>query len=405
MDFNGFFDQVRGPAGRVFRGLYGAPNDPRLTNEQNQAALGSGLTQGGLAMMLAGGQPNQNFLSVLAQGMLASQQGVQQFQQNQLAVQNQMQMAEMAQGPPTPGNLGKMMMAAIGSGNIEAARTISEVLKSMMAAQGNLGRRRTAREVLETEPGSGEFHKFIIDSDTGERLADLGPDKPRLPTAQLRQVMGADGLPRYEWMTVDEQGNPQNIAAGRDPWQNSTEAMTRAYPFQNLLTDKRDPDGNVIRQGSISALDLMGAPNRAEYWIGMRGWNELLPEDKQALFIHGTAVAEAWLRMTTGAAYTATELENAYRMFIPRPGDSAGTLATKMRNRQALLEAVNDIATGRSRRVTIAGRTYTAEEIDKNLFEAETEPTDDVRADDIQAWMQGDTLPDPDEWREGRNPG
>lgn len=398
---DGFFDKIRGPAGQVFRGLYGAPNDPRLSPEQNRAGLAQGMTQGGLAMMLAGGQ-GQDFLSVLAQGMLASQQGAAQFQQNQLQVQNQIELAQMARGPVTPENLGRMMMSAIGAGNIDAARTISEVLKSQMAAMGTGARRRTQKMTLETEPGSGEYHDFLVDMDTGERVEDLGRTRPRTPTPSLRQVLGPDGLPRYEWMMLDEEGNPENVASGRDPYQRPTEAMTRAYPFQNLLNDRMGANGEVLRQGSLSALDTMGAPNRAEYWMGMRGWNELLPEDKEALFVHGTTVAEAWLRMTTGAAYTATELENAYRMFIPRPGDSAGTLATKMRNRRALQEAVNDIASGRIRRVSIGGVTVSAEDIQANMDELENSAVDEVRADDIQAWIQGDSLPDPTEWRERR---
>lgn len=401
MAFGGFFDSVKEPAGKIFQGLYGAPADPRLGPEGNSAALRSGMTQGGLAMMLAGGQ-GQDFLSVLAQGMLASQKGAAGSQQNQLQVQNQMELAKLAQGPANMENLSRMMMSAIGAGNIDAARTLSEVLKSQMAGAGAGARRRTQRMTLESEPGSGEYHDFLVDMDTGERITDLGRTRPKTPTPTLRQVMGEDGLPRYEWMMVDEEGNPDNVASGRDPYQRPTEAMTRAYPFQNLLNDTRGPEGEVLRQGSLSALDSIAAPNRAEYWVGMKGWNELLPGEKEALFVHGTTVAEAWLRMTTGAAYTATELENAYRMFVPRPGDSAATLATKMRNRRALQEAVNDIAGGRVRRVSIGGRSFSPDEIQQNLDSLENEETQEVDPGSVQLWIQGDTLPDPDEWRRGR---
>ena len=412
MDFGGFFDKVKGPAGQVFRGLYGPQggNDPRVAGNGNDT-LRAGLTQGGLAMMLGGGQ-GMDFLSLLAQGMLASQQGATMFQQNQLQMQNQMELAQLAQGPVTPENLGRMMMSAIGAGNIDAARTISEVLKSQMANRTAI-RPRTSRDTI-LNPETGTYHRVAIDDDTQEIIRDFGPARPT-------------GVPTYQ-PTLDPQGNM--VMAMVDPSTVTSRAPGTGTPTVSLVPSAEGAmgaaEGGPMRvgtpptqaqqalvphlrmmpqalEGLDTFLDPEQNPGRFERWPAMRGWNELASDETQMLVTLGNQMAEAWLRATTGAAYTQIEYDNAFKLFVPTPGDSVQLLEIKSRNRRALFDALQEMA---------SGRRYTVTVIDPETNDRVTETVDRAKYDEGgNSSVTGTTLVDSAgarvpsfrDWVEGNN--
>jgi len=63
----------------------------------------------------------------------------------------------------------------------------------------------------------------------------------------------------------------------------------------------------------------------------------------QQLDLHGGILAEAFLRMTTGAAYNAQEFANAQKLFTPQPGDKDETLQLKLLNRLNLVKMLEEL--------------------------------------------------------------
>lgn len=330
MDFGGFFDAVRAPASQIFRGLYGAPADPRLSEQQNQRAFGQGLTQGGLAMMLAGGSgppgsvraPN-DLLSLLAQGMMASQQGTQMGQAQALRAQYQSRMQELAQGDVTPENLGRMMMSAIGAGDVQSARTLSEVLKSMMAGGGS---RMRPQYINRTE--NGQRYRIAVDPVTMEEIARTKID---FPVSAFRRY---SDVPRDDGRYVDDTATfVRNEMTGE---------MERIYP--NNPRARTDAEGRAeafvpFLETSLPIIDQFEenpppfGQEMYQNWIA----GNVASDEMRQLYNAAIPVGEAWLRQTTGAAYNDTEYANSALIFIPRFGDSEAVRAQKRQMRLMLM--------------------------------------------------------------------
>jgi len=310
MAIDGLFNSIKGPASRIFQGLYGAPADPRLGEGAGRNALAQGLQQGGLAMMMAGGQPNQDFLSLLAQGMMASKAGAAQFQQNQLAVQNQMELAELAKGPVTPDNLGRMMMTAIGAGNIEAARTLSEVLKSQMA-----GGRASQRPQYITRTENGKRYRIAVDPYTMEEISRTEID---FPTSAFQRYSSVP-LPDDEQTYTDDTGTYlRNNLTGQ--WErihaNTSRPRSDAEGRAQSFVEALQLNIPIVEEFVENPLPLEGEMYRN--WLA----GNLSSDRARRLYGAAIPIGEAWLRQTTGAAYNDTEYANSALIFIPRAGDS-----------------------------------------------------------------------------------
>lgn len=328
---DGFFDSVRAPASRVFRGLYGAPDDPRLSAGENRNALAQGLTQGGLAMMLAGGSgppgatrgPN-DFLSLLAQGMLASKAGMMGAQANALQIQNRERMQELAQGDVSPENMGRMMMAAIGSGDVESARVLSEVLKSQLS-----GRRTAAtRPRFINRTIDGKRYQIALDPFTGEEQYRTEIDFP------VGALTVRGDVPRESGRYIDDTGTQvyNRLSGEWEPlYENAprprTEAEGRAEAFVPAL------------QAAIPQVDAFDENPPVLSGEMFNNWlaGNFTPDMPRQLFTAAIPIGEAWLRQTTGAAYNPTEFRNAGLLLIPRYGDSEAVREMKRTSRHLLV--------------------------------------------------------------------
>ena len=325
MATEGFFDRLGGGVQKAFANLYGGPQDPRATPEQYQDALRSGLTQGGLAMMVGGGQPNNDFLSLLAQGMIASQQGVALHQQNALQMQNQQELATLAQGPPSADNLGRMMMSAIGGGNMDAARVISEVLKSHLASGRTAATR--PRFIHRTEE-DGQRYQIAVDPFTGQEMFRNPVDRPASAISILGNAPNTEGEMRDSTET-----RAYNRVTGRfeetlydNPERPRSEAEGRAASFIVPLQ---------VNLPILDSFEENPLPLEGEMFRNFIAGN-FSSERARKLYGAAIPITEAWLRQTTGAAYNDTEYANAALLFIPRAGDSPDVLMQKRKMRSAL---------------------------------------------------------------------
>lgn len=97
----------------------------------------------------------------------------------------------------------------------------------------------------------------------------------------------------------------------------------------------------------VAMLDAADSPNRIEQLALNGKLNEFLTQNRQLWDVSGRQIADAYLRLTTGAAYNKEELEQAVILMTPRPGDTPAVIQLKRENRQRLVRALR-AAAGRS---------------------------------------------------------
>jgi hypothetical protein len=99
-----------------------------------------------------------------------------------------------------------------------------------------------------------------------------------------------------------------------------------------------------IAEPSAAALDDFDAPNRLEQYAGQRGVNEAVNAHAQVLNMHSLAVADAYIRLTSGANAPEPEVKRAMQMIVPRSGDSKALLQQKREMRQRMVRALRRAA-------------------------------------------------------------
>lgn len=125
--------------------------------------------------------------------------------------------------------------------------------------------------------------------------------------------------------------DPVEGAQGTQPA--GTEGERKAAAFLHIVPDQ------------IELLDgYVGTPGRMETFLQNGGFGELTDAEQQTMNLAGKVMSEAWLRLTTGAAYTDLELNTAMEFFTPRAGDKMETLKMKQSLRQSLMRMLTESA-------------------------------------------------------------
>lgn len=177
-------DRVRS----VFHGIgevLTGPADPRLTPEQNAAARKQALIRAGLTTMLGAGQ-GMSTLPALAAGALAGQSmnaqiQAQDIQQAQLAQRQAMLRAAFGNGQIGEPQLLRAFAAAVQSGDMESAKSLAEILKSMGGSQAiDTGAYMVQMELLAPD---GKTHRYLVDRRNGSKI-DMGPIKDPASSAR-----------------------------------------------------------------------------------------------------------------------------------------------------------------------------------------------------------------------------
>jgi len=294
-----------------------APEDQNAMT--NQALMGAGIS---LLQQSAPTREPRSFGGILGNAIQAGQAGAGQGLQMQDALKQRQMMAQRdairqryAGRENDPNVLQNMFRDLIAVGDTEGAKSIAEVLKSQAGGQG-----------FQVVKGS-DGHMYRVGA-TGDAV-DLGvqgaTDRDRVI------VQNADGKAEFAMHdpvtgTFEMTGQ---LAPGRAP----TELERKAEFFVDFLP---------TQEGYISGFG--GAPGRFEQAAQDLGVRELTSDELQTLDLAGNFFAEAWLRMTTGAAYNDTEFKNARRLFLPQPGDSAAALRAKYDNRRQLERSLRSVA-------------------------------------------------------------
>lgn len=316
INLGGFFQGARRLPGLLGNAI-GGMDDPRLSMQQNEQARRQAILQSGLATLAASQQSGATGLGSIAQGAMhglqAGAQGrelaYQRGQEQQTAEVGARARAQMADifakgGDPLP-RLQDAFMVATQSGDTESAKAIGTVIQSLAAQQ--------SRASMGPVRGSPEW--------LAAREAELKLE------AQYRQP-GAPvpGTPEYTAMLEER----ARIAAKYRPAARTaagSEDERKAASFLAFIPN------------NIAYVDqFLGTPGRMEQALTDKGLREGTSEEMQKLNLSAIAIGEAWLRMTTGAGYNRDEMQNAGYMFVPRPGDKAGTLEMKRGMRTTLME-------------------------------------------------------------------
>lgn len=303
--------------------LYSGAPSPMLSAAQNQQAEQQARLAAGLQMMMAAGErgPGQSsLLQIIAQGLAAGQAAGGGARQNLMQQQRQEEMQQLLAGG---GNVDRQTMEnllarLIAQGDYEGARALSEYMKSS-ADESNVRTVTVGSDVLVLDPKTGELlHQYrgaarqgggspisYVDESGQRRMGFYNPD-----TNQIDPIAGA--------APASSAGVP-------------SEMERKAAAFASFLPEH------------VATVDRIASPSRLQAYMGDKGLRELVPADQQILRIAGAALAEAWLRLTTGAAYNEREFQTAYMMFIPQAGDTARALEYKQQNRQALMRLLQQV--------------------------------------------------------------
>jgi hypothetical protein len=192
--------------------------------------------------------------------------------------------------------------------------------------------------LAQLRPDDRRNRPFRIEAGTGPngkvelyRIGESGSPEPlgigQAPSTggvpQLRTVQGPGGVSMYE------EWNPRTgkwTATGKRAFSAPSEQERRAAFFLPFLPE-----------AETAIANFTGAPDRFSTLWQDKGFREITSAERQELSNAGTVYAEAWLRLTTGAAYNQQEFDNAYKLFTPQPGDKPATLKAKARRRAELL--------------------------------------------------------------------
>lgn len=318
-----------GIGGALNRLITGA-DSPGLSDEQNRSARRDAFTQAGLATLMAS-QPGASggVLGALAQGI---SQGQMAGQMGRLAMGREEAIKGIVgSGQITRDKLRELFAQAVMSGDPEMAQSIATVVQAVESAERP---RPTGVQRIRdmVDPETGKPATFLINED-GSTVRIGEP----LPTATAR----APSLTNIR--EVEQDG--MKVLMGFNP---TTGRMERVQGVEPVPLEEKAPVGSEGERKAAAFLALVprakddvdsivSAPGRIEQALSDSGIREFTDAEQQRLTVAGSALAEAWLRMTTGAAYNEREFRNAFSMFVPQPGDRKETLEIKRKNREDLM--------------------------------------------------------------------
>jgi len=263
------------------------------------------------------------------------------------------------QGAQRQGLLGLGLSMLANSGRSTEQRGLGQILAQGMqggqqAYQGALGgalqqqqlvaqmARQKAMQAIQDKykPAPGETK-----AQRNNRIAEMAAEMIRLDPEMGGKLNWLAGLFKDEEPARERNIDPRSkegIAAEKEliRYRASLEPPKEPKP----LTEGQQKASTLldIAGPSAEALDAFDAPNRIAQLAGQKGINELLNSNQQLLDVHTKVVADAYVRLTSGANAPEPEFNRAFQMIAPRPGDSAALLAEKRKIRGRFITALRN---------------------------------------------------------------
>ena len=332
-----------------------------VSRKQGLLAFGTSLLKAGAPRRKGTGSLGADLGAAIEAGQAGAAAGAQQeAQQKKQALRQKVMESFSNSDMSDPRVLQELFSVMLVSGDYEGAKSAAEVLKTMQGGEGSF------RIQSGINPKTGEPAFFRIGATGQPELLETAQPKPSERPKTLKVVVGPGGVAEYA------QFNPNTGAFERTGVQAPSqpgESERRAEFFTQFLP---------FAEQAFSPYDNK-APGRIGTIAQELGVREITSPEIQALHQGGNMYSEAWLRMTTGAAYNDTEFTNSFRMFVPMPGDKPGTLQRKKQARTMLRQALNG---ARGRAAYSSGGMNPADILGASLYNTlknETKDTTDGR--------------------------
>jgi CHAP domain len=189
------------------------------------------------------------------------------------------------------------------------------------------------------DASTGTYQQVIAPQDKS-----LDDQKKQLEIAKLQQDLAGGGNADELLSVGDAQtlGVPygttkgQAVAQGITTNKPATDAQNQAATYATRVQQA----GTALDQVASKIVSM----NPAEYEIEKRLPSYLQSADYQAYDQAAKNLINAVLRRESGAAIAQSEFDNAYAQYLPKPGDTAQTLAQKKQNRDTILNGLKQSA-------------------------------------------------------------
>lgn len=228
----------------------------------------------------------------------------------------------VAQNPKQAGEserdwLARLLQQFMRSGDREMVTSITEIMKSQPTERGE--------RLMSVDAGD---KMLLVDPTTGQTVREI--PKPAGAAGEtgwvIRPIPSPTG-PQYARVNTR---TGQVVPLGVDA--PIPESVQRVTVLADVVADAHE------------VMESLLPPNRVSDLIARRGLNEFLRANRERMALAALQIADAYARMTTGAAMPESEYERAERMYTPRPGDNAETIEDKRRRRTMLLRAIQRAA-------------------------------------------------------------
>lgn len=181
----------------------------------------------------------------------------------------------------------------------------------------------------------------------GNADRQFGLQQQTANTAQVMQIEDANGNKRL--VRIDRQGNTADITpnaadAPNNPFSygklNENQSKDAGYANRMFSSEQvlRDPKSiaaaTSATQRTIDQFPMLGSS-------GATGLGNYIQSSEYQRYDQAARdFINATLRRESGAAISQSEFDNAYKQYLPRPGDSPEVLQQKQRNRQATIASI-----------------------------------------------------------------
>ena len=336
---SGLLDRLKSGAGLLFSG----PDDPQLSASDNSMAKRFGLMRAGVGMMGAptGTPTGQAFAQGLSfgqesgmgmrQNQIASYQAQQEQQKKLQDEQMRAWLAENITDPSDPQQYGPLIRYMASQGDPQRINALTGWIN---ASKRDPEKKHDIRQL---QDGS----LWDVEDPTSPVMIVPGMERPKSRPIDIRGQNPATG--KDEMYHYDE--NNEVVWTGIAPTKSTSGSGGGGYGGAGSEGERKAAAFAGFIPDHVTFIDQFeGAPGRMEQALSGKGIREFTSDEQQQLQLAGSALAEAWLRMTTGAAYNEREFQTAYQMFVPQPGDKGGSLQMKRQNRQRLMRMLQTSA-------------------------------------------------------------
>lgn len=319
--------------GGVPTGLLGE-NDTRRARKQ-------GLLGAGAAMLEA--SDTKGLGATIGAGIRGGQEGYSGSAATALAAREMQQQQEMqrrrdeifSQTGARPGEstqqrvsrLSALLEGLLSIGDYQAARSLAEIIKPLAGGES----REPGTWVTVPGPDGKPRRRYVTAGEAGSEGIPVAEGTGSQAAERLVTLATPEG-PRVHRF---DPNTGEFINTGREPATNReqpTEAERKAELLRQSMTY------------ALPQLDAADAPSRVEALARRGGLREMLTSEEQKNMIAGLVVAEAWLRLTSGAAITPDEVRESAIKLTPLPGDTPETIAYKRGLRQRIAQAIANYA-------------------------------------------------------------